>query len=93
MKSMGVSQDQIPQFSRESLRQLGGKFPSSVAGSIDLLRRRAIRHLGGQPPFPSDFFGTLEMWTWDADQRNVVHDRLRKQEAAALAAARLARDA
>ena len=53
----------------------------------------ALRHLEGEPPFPADSDGMVEMWTWNAELRNVVHNRLTKQEASAIAAARLARDA
>lgn len=76
-----------------SLEQLGGHFPESAPAAAASLRRLAVEHLRGKPPVPAAFDGTLDMWTWNAESKNVVHDRLTVKEAAAVAAARLARDA
>lgn len=77
----------------QALSMLGGSFPTSAEAAAEVLGQIAIRHLKGEPPVSPEFDGTLQMWTWDAATKNVVRHRMTEREAAAVAAARMARDA
>lgn len=88
-----IGPGQAAEFASASLQQLGESGSLPIGGSVALLRRLAVRHLNGEPPFPPAFDGTLEMWTWDAESGNVVLNMLTAHEASAVAAARLAKDA
>ena len=77
-----------------ALRQLGGSYPDSTHSSAAELKRIAERHLkDGISPIKPEYDGTLELWTWSTELDNVVANRLTTREAAAVAAARAARDA
>ena len=88
-----VGRDGAQQTASYALRELGAKYPSSVGESAAFLAKQATRHLEGAPPFAADFDGMLDMWTWSAEKKNVVPHRLTAREAAAISAARMARDA
>ncbi len=87
-----VAQGGAQQAAATAMRR-ANSYPSSVAGSADLLARRARFHLEGNPPVKADIDGNIEMWTWSAEKNNVVPSTLLAREAGAVAAARFARDA
>lgn len=86
-------QPEIARRAARSLRVLGSNPPPSVAQSASYLNRLAQQHLDGNPPIRAEYDGTLELWTWSAEQQNVIVHRLTSDEAAAVTAARFARDA
>ena len=86
-------QKHISQNATDSLKTLGGKYPKDAVASATYLHGLAKRHLNGEPPIRPDGDGTLEMWTWSAEKKNVVAHRMTTDEAAAVTAARFARDA
>ena len=87
-----VGQGGAQQAAAAAMRR-ANSYPSSVAGSADLLARRAKFHLEGTPPVRADVDGNVEMWTWSAEKNNVIPNILGAKEAGAVAAARFARDA
>ncbi len=88
-----VGKDNVQPAAAAALKRLGGGLPSTVEASANYLSNEAQRHFKGEPPRQPEFDGTLEMWTWSAEQKNVVANRLTVREASAVAAARAMRDA
>ncbi len=87
------SEESIQKSARQSLLALGTKPPASSAEAARYLQRLTTAHLNGKPPVRPEYDNTLEMWTWNAEKSNVVPHRLTAEEAAAVTAARFARDA
>lgn len=76
-----------------TLRSLRLGRPGSRADSAHYLSAQARQQLQDKSPLvPGDPL-TLEMWTWSAEEDNVVPHELTSREAASIAAARLAKDA
>ena len=67
--------------------------PGSRTAAAAYLHREAHNQLRGEPPVSLGSDGTLETWTWSVEEHNVVAHALVPAEAAAVAAARLAKDA
>jgi hypothetical protein len=87
-----------PQSSPE-LRELAGAAVQQIVGAKpDLyeaekhLRREAERLLAGELPYRPDADDRLELWSWDEAQQMATITKLPKVDAAALLAARAARD-
>ena len=76
----------------EYFQHLGSQ-PSSVQGASSILLQRAHFHLQGNPPVAADVDGIVPMWTWNADEKNIVPHQLDARGAGAVVAARFARDA
>lgn len=93
IRPLYTGQPAVQRQASQALSMLGGSFPESAEASAETLGQIARRHLKGEPPVSPEFDGTLRMWTWDAATKNVVSHRMTDYEAAAVAAARVARDA
>ena len=82
----------VRQQAAAALQKLWHAVPRDIPQAELLLRTRLARHMEGQTEGPLDEAGFVAIWSWDGSSRLVTTRPVLAADAAALTAARLARD-
>ena len=87
-----IGDPNLRQAAAASLRRLGSSLPRSAMEANTLLRDHVLRHLGDETARTTDLEQDVQLWTWNAERKNVVRTEVAVHIVGALRAARLARD-